>query len=63
MEMRTIEMLEMEAKEIEDYVIYSLEEEEQEKVEVLNLKTVCEFVDIFPEELPGLPLQERLSSP
>ena len=44
--MRNIEALEMETKELEEYMIFSLEEEKQEKVEVSNLRMVCELVDL-----------------
>ena len=32
------------------------------KVELNNVPVVNEFVDVFPEELPGLPLYEKLLS-
>jgi hypothetical protein len=27
------------------------------------IKVVSEFLDVFPEDLPGMPLREKLNSP
>jgi len=42
------------------YWCYALEVKEEE-VRVENIPVVCEFPDVFPEELPGLPPQREIN--
>ena len=41
------------------YLIYALESKEN-KPELKNIPTVCDFPEVFPEELPGLPPEREV---
>jgi len=42
-----------------EYWCYAIDTQTKEE-EVRNIPVVCEFEDVFPEELPGLPLQREI---